>query len=275
MSVDRTQPRREAGGRAVLGAGPLPVIGHAIAGRPDAGGSRRAPVYNPAMGSAIADVALAGRDEVERACKLRRPRSRAVERNARVEAGARAVQVQGAARKRITATLAAIVTREHGKVLADAHGEIDARPRGRRVRLRHSAAAEGRNSDNIGGGIDNWSLRQPLGVCVGITPFNFPAMVPMWMFPVAIACGNTFVLKPSERDPSRRSACGAPRRRRAAGWRLQRRAGRQGGGGRAARASGRRGRVASSARRRSPNTSTRTARVTASACRRWAARRTI
>src|SRR5690606_19167016 len=61
---------------------------------------------------------------------------------------------------------------------------------------------KGQFSDNIGGGIDNWSFRQPLGVCAGITPFNFPAMVPLWMFPIALACGNTFVLKPSERDPS-------------------------------------------------------------------------
>src|SRR4029078_7118145 len=58
------------------------------------------------------------------------------------------------------------------------------------------------HSDNVGGGIDNWSIRQPLGVCAGITPFNFPAMVPMWMFPIAIAFGNTFVLKPSQKDPS-------------------------------------------------------------------------
>ena len=61
---------------------------------------------------------------------------------------------------------------------------------------------KGEFSDSVGAGIDSWSLRQPVGVCAGITPFNFPAMVPMWMFPLAIACGNTFVLKPSERDPS-------------------------------------------------------------------------
>src|SRR6202012_1411821 len=61
---------------------------------------------------------------------------------------------------------------------------------------------KGDHSDAVGGGIDNWNLRQPLGVVAGVTPFNFPVMVPMWMFPVALACGNTFVLKPSERDPS-------------------------------------------------------------------------
>jgi malonate-semialdehyde dehydrogenase (acetylating)/methylmalonate-semialdehyde dehydrogenase len=61
---------------------------------------------------------------------------------------------------------------------------------------------KGEFSENVGTGVDSWSLRQPVGVCAGITPFNFPAMVPMWMFPVALACGNTFVLKPSEKDPS-------------------------------------------------------------------------
>jgi malonate-semialdehyde dehydrogenase (acetylating) / methylmalonate-semialdehyde dehydrogenase len=98
--------------------------------------------------------------------------------------------------------LAAIITREHGKVLADARGELQ-----RGLEVVEFACGipqllKGQHSDNIGGGIDNFSLRQPVGICAGITPFNFPAMVPMWMFPVAIACGNTFVLKPSEKDPS-------------------------------------------------------------------------
>ena len=98
--------------------------------------------------------------------------------------------------------LAALITREHGKVLADAKGELM-----RGLEIVEFACGipqllKGQYSDNVGGDIDNWSLRQPVGVCVGITPFNFPAMVPMWMFPLAIACGNTFVLKPSERDPS-------------------------------------------------------------------------
>jgi malonate-semialdehyde dehydrogenase (acetylating)/methylmalonate-semialdehyde dehydrogenase len=98
--------------------------------------------------------------------------------------------------------IAALITREHGKVLSDADGEVQ-----RGIEVVEFAASvpeqlKGDHVDNIGGGIDNWSLRQPLGVCIGITPFNFPAMVPLWMFPLAIACGNTFVLKPSERDPS-------------------------------------------------------------------------
>jgi malonate-semialdehyde dehydrogenase (acetylating)/methylmalonate-semialdehyde dehydrogenase len=98
--------------------------------------------------------------------------------------------------------LAAVITSEHGKVLADARGEVT-----RGVEVVEFACGiphllKGEFSDNVGGGVDCWSLRQPLGVCAGITPFNFPAMVPLWMFPVAIACGNTFVLKPSEKDPS-------------------------------------------------------------------------
>ncbi|HWL73234.1 MAG TPA: CoA-acylating methylmalonate-semialdehyde dehydrogenase, partial [Burkholderiaceae bacterium] len=98
--------------------------------------------------------------------------------------------------------LASIITNEHGKVLSDAKGEVQ---RGIEV-VEFACGApqllKTQFSDNIGGGIDNYSLRQPLGVVAGITPFNFPAMVPMWMFPLALVCGNTFVLKPSERDPS-------------------------------------------------------------------------
>src|SRR5579883_357007 len=98
--------------------------------------------------------------------------------------------------------LAAIVTAEHGKVLSDAKGSVT---RGMEVvefacGIPH--LLKGDFTNNVGAGIDSWSMRQPLGVCVGITPFNFPAMVPLWMFPISIACGNTFVLKPSEKDPS-------------------------------------------------------------------------
>ena len=98
--------------------------------------------------------------------------------------------------------LARMITDEHGKVLSDAKGEVQ---RGTEVvefacGIPH--LMRGDVTEQVGRGIDSWSLRQPLGVCAGITPFNFPAMVPMWMFPVALACGNTFILKPSERDPS-------------------------------------------------------------------------
>jgi malonate-semialdehyde dehydrogenase (acetylating) / methylmalonate-semialdehyde dehydrogenase len=98
--------------------------------------------------------------------------------------------------------LARLISQEHGKTVADAEGSIT-----RGIEVVEFATGiphliKGEFSDNVGTEVDSFSLRQPVGVCAGITPFNFPAMVPMWMFPVAIACGNTFVLKPSERDPS-------------------------------------------------------------------------
>ncbi|HUH38453.1 MAG TPA: CoA-acylating methylmalonate-semialdehyde dehydrogenase, partial [Spongiibacteraceae bacterium] len=98
--------------------------------------------------------------------------------------------------------LAAMITREHGKVLNDARGEL-----GRGIEVVEFACGipqllKGEHSTDVGRGVDAWSSLAPLGVCAGITPFNFPAMVPLWMFPVAIACGNSFILKPSERDPS-------------------------------------------------------------------------
>jgi malonate-semialdehyde dehydrogenase (acetylating)/methylmalonate-semialdehyde dehydrogenase len=98
--------------------------------------------------------------------------------------------------------LAKIVTEEHGKTLIDAEGSIT-----RGIEVVEFATGiphllKGDFSENVGTDVDSWSIRQPVGVCAGITPFNFPAMVPMWMFPVALACGNTFILKPSERDPT-------------------------------------------------------------------------
>ncbi len=98
--------------------------------------------------------------------------------------------------------LARIITSEHGKILSDAKGSVT-----RGLEVVEFACGiphllKGEFTENVGRGIDSWSVRQPLGVCAGISPFNFPAMVPMWMFPIAIACGNTFVMKPSEKDPS-------------------------------------------------------------------------
>ena len=98
--------------------------------------------------------------------------------------------------------IAELISQEHGKIVTDADGSVQ-----RGLEVVEFACGiphliKGEYSDQVGTGIDTWSMRQPLGVCVGITPFNFPAMVPLWMFPLAIACGNTFVLKPSEKDPS-------------------------------------------------------------------------
>ena len=130
--------------------------------------------------------------------------------------------------------MAAIVTSEHGKILSDAKGSCI-----RGLEVVEFACGipqllKGEFTENVGTNVDSWSIRQPVGVCAGITPFNFPAMVPMWMFPVALACGNTFILKPSERDPSTSlmiadlHEAGRPAR-----WRAQRRQRRQGGGRRA------------------------------------------
>ena len=103
--------------------------------------------------------------------------------------------------------LAEILTSEHGKVLPDALGEVN---RGLEVVEFACGLAQltkGEFSENVSSGVDSYSIRQPLGVVAGITPFNFPAMVPMWMYPLAIACGNAFILKPSEKDPSAANFC--------------------------------------------------------------------
>ena len=202
MSLDPRQ-RQDAAVAPTVGASgrALPVIGHRIGDRPEGAGARRSPVYNPATGAAIAEVALAGAPEVHRAVQAAAAAWPAWSETSPLKRARVLFKF-----KELLDThhdeLAATITREHGKVLSDAKGEI-----ARGIEVVEFACAipqllKGQHSDNVGGDIDNWSMRQPLGVCVGITPFNFPAMVPMWMFPVAIACGNTFVLKPSERDPS-------------------------------------------------------------------------
>src|ERR1700677_984691 len=158
-------------------------------------------VYNPATGRVQAKVALATSAEVDLA----------------VAAAARAFPAWSAQpalrRARVLFRfreifeqrldeVAQLLTSEHGKVFSDARGEAT---RGLEVVEFATGIPQllkGEFTEQVGPGIDSWSLRQPLGVVAGITPFNFPAMVPMWMFPIALACGNTFVLKPSERDPS-------------------------------------------------------------------------
>src|SRR5256714_903670 len=177
-------------------------ISHFINGKRVQGSSGRGgDVFNPATGEKVRRVAFAGAAEVEAAAKA-----------------AAAVFPGGAAPPPLTRArilfkfleilarehdaLARVISEEHGKVFSDAQGEIT-----RGVEVVEFACGiphllKGEFTEQVGRGIDSWSVRQPLGVCAGITPFNFPAMVPMWMFPMAIATGNTFILKPSERDPS-------------------------------------------------------------------------
>ena len=179
----------------------LAQIPHFIGGERLAGGSREAEITNPALGRPVARVGLADAALVARAVASARDAWPAW----RDTPPAKRARVMYEFKRLIEGRLeglASLITREHGKTLADARGEIS---RGLEV-VEFACGVpqllKGQFSDNVGGDIDNFSLRQPLGVCAGITPFNFPAMVPMWMFPLALASGNTFVLKPSERDPS-------------------------------------------------------------------------
>ena len=173
------------------------IDGKTFAGKTDSYGA----VYNPATGKQSAKVALASPKEVDTAVSAAKaafqtwsetsPLSRA-----RVMFRFKDLVEQNREK------LQMMITAEHGKVLSDAAGEVT---RGLEV-IEFACGIphllKGEHSKNVGTGVDSWSEMQPLGVVAGITPFNFPVMVPMWMFPVAIACGNTFILKPSEKDPS-------------------------------------------------------------------------
>ncbi len=180
----------------------MDTIGHLIAGaRTDGTGTRRADVFDPVSGTVARRVALGGSDDLDRAVAAARrafPGWAATTPLAR----ARVMFRFRDALERNAERLARLITAEHGKVLSDAIGEVT---RGTEVVEYATAAPEllkGDFTEQAGRGIDAWSMRQPLGVCAGITPFNFPVMVPLWMLPMAIAAGNCFILKPSERDPS-------------------------------------------------------------------------
>jgi malonate-semialdehyde dehydrogenase (acetylating) / methylmalonate-semialdehyde dehydrogenase len=177
------------------------TVGHFISGRQVVATGRSQDVYNPATGQVIRQVALAGKATVEEAISAAAAafpewRNTPPLKRARIMFRFKELLEQNADR------VAALITEEHGKVLNDAHGEF---MRGVEI-VEYACGApqllKGEHSKNVGPAIDSWSEFQPLGVVAGITPFNFPAMVPMWMYPMAIVCGNTFVLKPSERDPS-------------------------------------------------------------------------
>ncbi len=181
---------------------PTAEVGHFIAGRAVASLSgRRQPVYNPATGEVARHVALGSADEVNAGVAAARAAFEGWAdtppiRRARVLF--KFLELMNQHRD----ALAALITAEHGKVFTDAQGEVS-----RGIDIIEFACGipqllKGDYTEQVSTGIDNWTLRQPLGVVAGITPFNFPVMVPCWMFPIAIAAGNCFVLKPSERDPS-------------------------------------------------------------------------
>src|SRR5437016_8210228 len=177
-------------------------ITHWIGGRAVAGESGRSgPVYNPATGQQTGAVDFATVEEVDRAVQTAKeafPAWRALSLSRRTELFFRIRDLVHQRRDDI----ARILTSEHGKVFSDAKGEVT---RGLEV-IEFCCGIpqllKGGFSEQASTGIDVYSIRQPLGVVAGITPFNFPAMVPMWMWAPALACGNTFVLKPPEKDPS-------------------------------------------------------------------------
>lgn len=179
----------------------MQTIPHLIQGVAHHGGTRTQPVYNPATGAAIRTLQLADAKTVELAiasAQAAYPAWRATPplKRARVMSKLKELLEQNADK------ICALITEEHGKVLADAMGELQRGIENVEYASYAPELLKGEHSKNVGPGIDAWSEFQPLGVTAGITPFNFPAMVPLWMWPMAVVCGNTFILKPSERDPS-------------------------------------------------------------------------
>ena len=176
---------------------PLWIGGRAVAAHT----TRYAEVTNPATGEVLRHVPLSDADDVDAAAAAATaafPAWRAAPALRRARILMRFRELMEAHKT----DLARLVSQEHGKTVSDAEGSIT-----RGIEVVEFATGiphllKGDFSDNVGTGVDSFSLRQPVGVCAGITPFNFPAMVPMWMFPIALACGNAFILKPSERDPT-------------------------------------------------------------------------
>jgi malonate-semialdehyde dehydrogenase (acetylating)/methylmalonate-semialdehyde dehydrogenase len=197
MSVSRL-PNQISDAAPAAAAATVP---HWIGGRAVVGTGTRLPVFDPATGAITREVALATTADVQAAVASARAALPGWSQTPPVRRARVLNNFLGLLNAERDA-LAALITSEHGKVFSDAQGEVT-----RGIEIVEFACGiaqllKGDFTDQVSTGIDNWTLRQPLGVVAGITPFNFPCMVPCWMFPLAIACGNTFVLKPSERDPS-------------------------------------------------------------------------
>jgi len=176
-------------------------ISHFINGQITEPGQRSAPVFNPALGEQVAEVSLAPVETVEEAISVAKEAFQSWSKVTPLNRSRILFKFKMLLDERID-ELAKVISAEHGKVFEDAKGEII---RGTEVvefacGIPH--LLKGEMTEQVGSDVDAYSVSQPLGVVAGISPFNFPAMVPMWMWPVAIACGNTFVLKPSEKDPS-------------------------------------------------------------------------
>ena len=178
------------------------IIEHFVNGQKFLGDSKRtSKVFNPATGEQSAEVRLASAQDIDTAVEAAKIAFDSWSKKPPLQRARVMFKFKEIIEKNFE-ELTKIIVSEHGKVFDDAKGEIT-----RGLEVVEFACGipqllKGEFTENVGTDVDSWSLRQPLGVCAGITPFNFPAMVPMWMFPVAIACGNTFILKPSEKDPS-------------------------------------------------------------------------
>lgn len=179
----------------------MSLVGHLINGKSRDDAKRTQDVYNPASGQVSKQVALASKETVEEAiaaAKAAYPawRNTPAIKRARVMFKFKQLLEDNAD------TICALIGEEHGKISHDAAGELQRGIENVEYACGAPELLKGEHSKNVGPNIDSWSEFQPLGVVAGITPFNFPVMVPLWMFPMALVCGNTFVLKPSERDPS-------------------------------------------------------------------------
>jgi len=178
------------------------IVTHLINGKKVSGsGDRHQDIFNPATGEVSGQVALASSTTVEEAITAAAAAFPAW-RNTPPAKRAQIMFRYKSLLEKHASEIDMLLTLEHGKVLADAHGEFERAVEVVEYMCGAPELLKGEHSRNVGPGIDSWSERQALGVCAGITPFNFPVMVPMWMLIPAIACGNTFVLKPSEKDPS-------------------------------------------------------------------------
>ena len=178
------------------------LIEHYIGGKIVTGSSnRKGKVFNPATGNQESEVLLASKSDLDLAVQKAKKSFESWSNTPPLQR-ARIIFKYKESIEKNSDLLTKLIVSEHGKVYEDAKGSLT-----RGLEVVEFACGipqmlKGEFTENVGTNIDSWSIRQPLGVCAGITPFNFPAMVPMWMFPMAIACGNTFILKPSEKDPS-------------------------------------------------------------------------
>ncbi|MFC3532785.1 CoA-acylating methylmalonate-semialdehyde dehydrogenase [Vogesella facilis] len=179
----------------------MTTVAHLINGEFVTNVGRTAPVFNPSLGEAVRQVALADQATIQAAidaAKAAFPAWRNTPPAKRAQVMFRFKQLLEANRDKI----AAMISEEHGKTIEDAIGELQRGIENVEYACGAPELLKGEYNRNVGPNIDSWSDHQPLGVVAGITPFNFPAMVPLWMYPLAIVCGNCFILKPSERDPS-------------------------------------------------------------------------